>query len=60
MNLFCLILLIDVIIPTDLVFGDIFTSTEHMSQLLDIENILIFTLNQYILQQHEKLTYLNE
>lgn len=40
-----------------LVYSDVFTSTDHMKKLIDIENALMASFNQYIERQVEQLSY---
>lgn len=40
-----------------LVSSDVFTSTNHMKKLLKVEDILLFSINQYIDRKIDQLTY---
>lgn len=40
--------------------ADVFTSIHHMKQLLDIEYLLLFTLDQYIIGQEEQFNLIHK
>lgn len=42
------------------VTADVFTSVNHMKQILDIEYLLMFHLNQYIIGQEKQLNHIHK